>query len=97
MFLSNSAISGLSRRHVLFIGVAASWAWRVFARSPPGLPMVCLCYDGFAEVVQIILIAATTAGPLTDFPGEISAFARVYLAGMQEIARLLDGIQVLHG
>jgi len=42
-------------------------------------------------------ILVHTAGPLTDFPGEISAFARVYLAGMQEIARLLDGIQVLHG
>ncbi len=41
-------------------------------------------------------ILVHTAGPLTDFPDEIPAFARVYLAGMQEVAQLLDGVEVLH-
>ena len=41
-------------------------------------------------------ILVHTAGPLTDFSDEIPAFARVYLAGMQEVAQLLDGVEVLH-
>jgi hypothetical protein len=41
-------------------------------------------------------ILVHTAGPLTDYPDEFPAFARVYLAGMQELACLLEGVELLH-
>ena len=32
-------------------------------------------------------------GPLSDHPGELQAYTDVYVAGLEEVARLLDGVR----
>ena len=47
-------------------------------------------FPGIADLVEATTDESAFLSDLTE------TFARVYLAGMQEVARLLDGVQVLH-
>lgn len=42
--------------------------------------------------IQRARVLIHQSGPLTDFPNEIETYAQVYLRGMQEVDRLLNGV-----